>query len=214
MGIILDDPVTSFGDRWKETLAQLLAEQAQSRQVVVFTHDLSFLYHIRSRADELGVSVASHWVKDHDGRPGFVFADNGPVCEKDYKSAKIAREYYEQAKKSPPSEQQAKLQQGFGALRTSYEALVMFEMFNGVVARFEERVSFERLKDVRIDQPLVNETIAHMATLSRYIDAHSHSDAFVATKPTPAHLLAEIEAFENIRERQRQLKKLSANLKP
>jgi hypothetical protein len=98
-----------------------------------------------------------------------------------------------------PAEQQFWLQQGFGALRTSYEALVIFELFNGVVARFEERISFDRLSKVRIEPKTVQEIVGRMADLSRYIAAHLHSDKFAAVKPTPALLLEEIEAFEMVR---------------
>ncbi len=99
------------------------------------------------------------------------------------------------------------MQRGFGALRTSYEALIIFDMFNEVVARFDERISFGRLRDVRIDPKLVDEIINRMEVLSQYIDAHLHSDTYGSVKPTPSTLLDEIKAFESVRQRQRQLKK-------
>jgi len=150
-------------------------------------------------------------VREENGRPGFVYLDNSPVCEKDYKSAKIANDYYVKAKDAKPAEQQALLQQGFAALRTSYEALIIFDMFNDVVARFEERLSFGRLKDVRVDLTLVEEIIRRMETLSRYIEGHSHSDAFASAKPSPGTLLEEIRAFESIRVAQKELKKPAAH---
>jgi len=208
-GVILDDPVTSLDDEWKRILADCLAELAKTRQVVIFTHDLSFLYRIKERAAELAVDVVTHWIREENGQPGFVYLNNSPVCEKDFKSTAKAREYYSKAKEAPPAEQQVLLQQGFGALRTSYEALIIFEMFNEVVARFEERISFGRLKDVRIDPKLVDEIIRRMETLSKCIDAHLHSDAFGSVKPSPAALFDEIEAFESIRRAQKDLKKPS-----
>jgi energy-coupling factor transporter ATP-binding protein EcfA2 len=206
-GIILDDPVTSLDDNWKNTLAACLAEAAKTRQVVVLTHDLAFLYRIKERAEQLQVDVASHWVREENGRPGFIHLDNSPVCERDYKSAKIANDYYARAKNAKPAEQQALLQQGFGALRTSYEALIIFEVFNEVVARFEERLSFGRLKDVRVDPKLAEEIIRRMEALSRHIEGHLHSDTFASTKSSPATLLEEIKAFDSIRAAQKDLKK-------
>jgi recombinational DNA repair ATPase RecF len=206
-GIILDDPVTSLDDEWKKTLAGCLAELGKARQVVVFTHDLSFLYRIKERAKELTVDAVTHWIREENGQPGFVYLDNSPVCEKDFRSTTKAREYYSKAKEAPPAEQQALLQQGFGALRTSYEALIIFEIFCEVVARFEERVSFGRLKDVRVDPSLLDEIIRRMETLSEYIDAHLHSDKFGSAKPSPTTLFDEINTFESIRRAQRDLKK-------
>lgn len=213
-GIILDDPVTSLDDGWKKALAECLAELAKARQVVVFTHDLSFLYRIKERAEELAVDAVTHWIREENGQPGFVYLDNSPVCEKDFKSTVKAREYYSKAKEAQPAEQQVFLQQGFGALRTSYEALIIFEIFNEVVARFEERLSFGRLKDVRVDPRLAEEIILRMETLSEYIDAHLHSDRFASVKPSPATLLNEIDAFESVRRAQKELKKTAVQPVP
>jgi len=206
-GIILDDPVTSLDNRWKSILAECLAELARTRQVIILTHDLSFLYRIKERANELAVDIVTHWIREENGQPGFVYLNNSPVCEKDFKSTTIAMDCYSKAKDAPPAEQQIFLQQGFGALRTSYEALIIFDIFSDVVARFGERISFGRLKEVRIDQNLVDQIIHRMETLSEYIDAHLHSDTFGSVKPSPATLLEEIEAFESIRQTQKQLKK-------
>ncbi len=206
-GIILDDPVTSLDDEWKKTLAACLAELASARQVVIFTHDLNFLYHIKKRADDLKVDTVTHWIREENGQPGFVYLDNSPVCEKDFRSTTKARECYSKAKEAAPAEQQDFLQQGFGALRTSYEALIIFEIFCDVVARFEERLSFGRLKEVRVDPKLAEEIIRRMETLSEHIAAHLHSDKFASVKPSPATLLEEINAFESIRRAQKEIKK-------
>jgi energy-coupling factor transporter ATP-binding protein EcfA2 len=207
-GMILDDPVTSLDDRWKDIFALCLAEQARNRQVVVFTHDLSFLYRLKAHAKELSVGTIAHWIRAEDGQPGFVYLDDSPVSEEDYRHARIARDCYSRAKKSNPGAQQSELQQGFGALRTSYEALIIFEVLNQVVGRFEEVISFGRLKGVRLEQ--VDEIIKRMELLSRYIDAHLHSDKYGSNKPTPEDLFEEIEAFERIKKKQQQLKKLES----
>jgi hypothetical protein len=205
-GIILDDPVTSLDDNWKAELAACLAEQAAERQVIVFTHDLTFLYLINT-ASAGNVDVVAHWIKEEEGKPGFVYLKNSPVCEKNYKSANIARDYYSMAKGLSPSEEQRMLQQGFGALRTSYEALIIFELFNEVVLRFEERISFGRLNDVRLDPELNRRIVERMEAISRFIEAHLHSDKFASSKPTRENLLQEIETFEGIRKEVQQLKK-------
>jgi REP element-mobilizing transposase RayT len=136
-----------------------------------------------------------------------VFLDNGPICESDYRSAQLARERHAKAKSAPPQEQQWLLSQGFGALRTSYEHFIIFELLNGVVERFEERISFGRLADVSLDKQMVDEVVERMEAISGHIDAHLHSDSFAAQKPGPAELLSEIEAFEALRKRHKEAKK-------
>lgn len=206
-GIILDDPVTSLDNNWKGVLASCLSEHARERQVVVFTHDLPFLYLMTESAKQLNLNVVTHWIREEDGHPGFVYGNNSPVCEKDFKSARMAGDFYSKAKDAEPAEQQLLLQHGFGALRTSYEALVIFELFNGVVARFQERISFDRLDGICLERDIVNEIVERMGTLSRHIIAHLHSDAMAPVKPTPALLFQEIEAFEALRKRIQNAKK-------
>jgi recombinational DNA repair ATPase RecF len=206
--IILDDPATFFDGQWKNELADCLTEMAKDRQVVIFTHDLAFLYRVKERSKELGVSIATHWIREEGGQAGFVYGDNSPVCEREYRSANKAWEYYAKAKCLDPAEQQSLLQLGFGALRTSYEALIIFDVFNEVVGRFEERISFGRLRQVCVDPALANDIVTRMEVLSRYIEAHLHSDTFASTKPTIEDLHREITSFETIRKKQQGLKAL------
>jgi energy-coupling factor transporter ATP-binding protein EcfA2 len=214
--IILDDPVTSFDSDSKEAVAQLLAEHAAKRQVIVFTHDLAFLHALKVWAKKVSVGVASHWIRCEDGQPGYVYLDNSPICEGDYKSAKIARDCYSKAKAALPAEQERLLQQGFGALRTTYEAFVIYDLFNGVVKRFEERVGFDQLKEVTLQRDVIDQVVDKLSALSRHIDAHLHSDAFAADKPTPEMLLEEINAFEDLRKKHKDSRKptMSATVKP
>jgi len=205
-GIILDDPVTSFDLGSRKVGARKLAELARTRLVVVFTHDLVFLYQIKAQAKVLSVGTVTHWVqRHHDGTPGRVFLNNSPACEADYNSAHFAREHYARAKSAAPEEQQWLLEQGFGALRTAYEYFIIFDLLAGVIQRFEERVSFGALAGVSLQQEIVAEVISRMEGLSRHIDAHLHSDSFTGEKPTPADLFQEIDAFESLRKKHKQM---------
>ena len=207
-GLILDDPVTSFDADWKKELATYLAEYAGGdQQVVVFTHDLPFLYEINRSANDSGVEVAAHWVQKRDNKPGFLFINNSPASEKDYKVAKYADQCWQKSKDLGPAEQQLMLSQGFGALRTSYEALVIFGLFNGVVQRFDERLRLDLLTKVNFDISLAAEISARWAQLSRHIDAHLHSDQYAPEKPTPEMLREEIDRFIVLKKKVEDLKK-------
>lgn len=211
-GIILDDPVTSLDLEWRNAVASLLVKESKKRQVIVFTHDLPFLYFLKQGADVEKVETRTHWIKrgDHDDRPGYVFLDNSPALEREYRKSTRAREIYVKSKTASAADQEALLKEGFAALRTSYEAFIMFDILNEVVLRFEERVSFGRLADVVWDQSIVKKVIGKCELLSRFIEGHLHSDAFAAQKPDAAMLLREIEAFEATG---KELKALKSNRK-
>ncbi len=208
--IILDDPVTSLDLEWRETIAQILAKEANNRQVVVFTHDLPFLYFLKRDAEKLGVNLATHWVKrgEIDDKPGYLWLDDSPALEKEYKTPKRANEFYRKAKGAQASDQETLLRLGFGALRSTYEAFIVFGLFGGVVNRFEERISFSRLKDVVWDKEVITRVVEKCEHLSRYIEGHLHSDAF-ARMPSCEDLLNEIKEYESLKTYHKKLKKAS-----
>ena len=208
-GIILDDPVTSLDLQWREKIADLLVQEAQGKQVIVFTHDLPFLYHLNRFVEAYRVDSQNHWIKrgDLDGVPGYVYTNNSPALEKDYKKATLALKMLSDAKAAAPEAQEMILKQGFGALRTSYEIFIIYELLGGVVLRFDERVSPGRLNDIAWDYGLVKEVDGKFATLSRYIEGHSHSDPFAAQKPTVQILQTEIDEYNAMKNRLKDLKK-------
>ena len=212
-GIALDDPITSLDFEWKEIIAERLVGEASRRQVILFTHDLHFLYLVKSFADQAKVGVVSHWVQRgaNDGRPGHISLNNSPLMEKEFKSATNAREFCDRAKKEPsPQEQQRLVAQGFGYLRSTYEAFIIFDLLGEVVTRFGERISPGRLKGIVWDDSIVEEVINKHELLSTHIDAHLHSDAFAAQKATHETLKNEIEDFEAMKRKLKTLKKDTA----
>jgi len=146
---------------------------------------------------------------DEDDRPGYVYLDNSPAMEESYKKPEKAREYYVKAKEAAPKEQEDLLRQGFGALRTSYEAFIIYDLFNKVVMRFDERISFGRLAEIVWNKEIVKTINNKCELLSRYIEGHLHSDAYSSKKPAPNDLLREIEDFEKIKNELKKLKKTS-----
>jgi hypothetical protein len=96
----------------------------------------------------------------------------------DYKTTKIAREYYNQAKTSGPEVREEKLRNGFAALRTSYEALVVFDFFSGVVQRFNERVSIDSMRSITFDNEIKDEIIDSFEQCCRHMEGHLHSDRY------------------------------------
>ena len=51
-GIVFDDPVSSLDHMHREAVAKRLITEAAQRQVIVFTHDLAFLFELNRAADD------------------------------------------------------------------------------------------------------------------------------------------------------------------
>ena len=71
--IILDDPVTSLDHIRRELVADRLATFAETRQVIIFTHDVAFVADLKRKASEKGVSIAERSItrsRTHEHKPG------------------------------------------------------------------------------------------------------------------------------------------------
>jgi wobble nucleotide-excising tRNase len=61
--IIFDDPVTSLDHVRRDKVAERLAQLAQDRQVVVFTHDVAFTGDLAAAAESEGVALIERAVE-------------------------------------------------------------------------------------------------------------------------------------------------------
>lgn len=200
-GLVFDDPVTSYGLEWREVAAQVLSEQAQSRQVLIFTHDLAFLYFLQKSASAQKIDFSSHWInRGPDGRPGFIALDNSPVLEKSYRNSEKAKKHLSRAQSiGEGEERQCFILQGFTALRTSYEALIMHDLLQGAVVRFNERVSVDAFKKIRWNPRTAKEISERFERLCFLMEGHSHSDTLNMGNPTAECLKSEIAHFDRLK---------------
>ncbi|WP_237442387.1 AAA family ATPase [Saccharibacter sp. 17.LH.SD] len=58
-GIVFDDPVSSLDHMHREAVAKRLVAEAAHRQVIVFTHDLAFLFELNQAAGKQSVLIGS-----------------------------------------------------------------------------------------------------------------------------------------------------------
>ena len=94
----------------------------------------------------------------------------------------------------------------------------MYDLLGGVVERFQERTRIDLLGDVLLDKGIFNQVKEKHALLSRYMEGHSHSDAFASKKPSPETLKHEIDEFNALRSQIKAAKKseetLTTNQRP
>ena len=74
-GIIFDDPVSSLDHLHREVIAKRLAQEGRKRQVIVFTHDLPFLFLLRNACAQVDgpaekTEVALRHVQKKQNMPG------------------------------------------------------------------------------------------------------------------------------------------------
>lgn len=206
-GVVFDDPVTSLDHQRRGLIAERLVKLAETKQVIIFTHDLLFVNYLKNLCDCLSVSSQVHWIEKISEHIGVISNNNSPATEGDYKSVRLADDAWQAARKeTSPTVREKLLKSGFSSLRTNYEYLIIFDLFQAVVLRFDERVSVERLEKVVVVPDFTKKLIAKVGQLSRYIEAHLHSDTFASNKPEPNDLKREIDEFSRLKNELKELR--------
>ena len=198
-GIVFDDPVSSLDHKRRELVAKRLAEEASTRQVIVFTHDLYFLLLMEQEADRLKVSKATRSL--HRTSKGFGVCDDKLPMGALTSKARIGILRQEQARaaafhnKGDEEDASEIVAKAYGLLRITWERSVEDVLLRSVIARFSEGVSTQRLKEVEVLDEDYATIDAAMSKCSKYA---AHDGAAIANVaiPSPVFLKDDIDAFD------------------
>ena len=206
-GIIFDDPVTSLDNDRKKQIAERLAFQATLKQVIIFTHDLVFFYHIKNFSKKflngINDSFAHHSLERESQLCGKVVANTSPANEGQYHEPTKAESWLAKSKSVNGNERVDCTKAGLSALRTSYEALAIFTILGGTVQRFDPQIRMGRLKDIKYEKSLVFDVVEKHGEISDLIEGHLPSDEF-GIIPTPEILEEHINIFKEIKTKLKQ----------
>jgi energy-coupling factor transporter ATP-binding protein EcfA2 len=198
-GIVLDDPVTSQDHQRKERIAARLVREAETRQVIVFTHDLVFLTMLAAAAEDSGTEMLTHWVeRNGSGHPGQVSLDDCPATTPQYRTTNKARNTLRDAKAVAGSKRLELIQRGMGELRRTVEEIVPHYFLKQVVNRWSDRIIVTGLKNIDWNDDLVSEIVDTFEQLSAYIEPHSHTEERSGAPPEPKDLetmIARVDAL-------------------
>lgn len=205
-GIVFDDPVSSL-DHWRRRdVARRLVEEAKTRQVIVFTHDTSFLGQLCDEIEAAGIPNSMAFLEWRGGSPGCV-NDGLPWDHQGYKARINALEQAQSklAKAWPtyPGEKETEeIRHQYDRLRATLERVIQDVVFNGVVKRYRDWVRVDALEDVVGFDRVEYEAIEKLHKRScDVVTAHDPSSAKAATVPTATDLGNDIAALKAIAER-------------
>lgn len=211
-GIVFDDPVSSLDYKWRDSVAQRLVEEAKTRQVVVFTHDVVFLLLLKRYSEERGVDQVDQHVRQLSTGAGVCAEELPWVAMAVSKKIGYLKNQWQAAEKLHREGHQDAYEKEaryvYGLMREGWERALEEVLLSGVVERFREGVQTRQvldLADITEDDCRVVE--AAMTKCSKWLRGHDQAAAARAEIPDPAALKTDIEALENwvaaIRKRRR-----------
>ena len=201
--LVLDDPITSLDHGRREKVAKRIAVLAGERQVIVFTHDLTFLGDLIRAADEEGVALQERSiVKDGKGVPGHVL-DTHPWKAKDAKKrlgdlrealAKLKKEQSDLA----PDEHGRRVQLWAGMLSETWERVVRNDIVGKVVERGTTEVRPKMIKLLaRITEDDNTDFQSGYSQVSKWAPRHDKSEEVNFVVPSADELEAELKRLED-----------------
>lgn len=206
--LVLDDPVTSLDHLRRSKVAVRLAELARDRQVIVFTHDVTFAGDLRKASDQAEVAFTERSVERRrkDDAPG-VCLDRHPWSVKDAKArldalktdlARIKREQGDWDRATYEKETGV----WAGDLSETWERIISMEIANPVVDRGTLVVHVTMVKMLaRITDDDNKELQQSYSRCSQWAKRHDKDGALNYVAPTEADLASELALVKSWFER-------------
>ncbi|WP_354234622.1 AAA family ATPase [Bradyrhizobium sp. I1.8.5] len=212
--LVFDDPVSSLDHRWRQKVAERLVEEADVRQIVVFTHDLVFLNDLQTLARKSGVALKEVSLTQTPLGAGVV--NNGlpwagqKVKERLDNLEKEARAAAKRYEAHDDEAYSAAVVTFYNRLRSTWERALEDVAFCNVVNRHRDYINARDLKKVAaLTEADATAWAAGFKTCCDITDAHDPSRGRNAASPPPADLLEHVQDLStwvtNLRERQKQV---------
>ena len=186
-GLIFDDPVSSLDHIWRDKVAKRLVREGDDRQIIIFTHDITFLCRIQKECDEQGVSI--HKAAVQLGPQGYgVCSPPDSVPWEAMKVPERVQHLYLRCKEAEKEydarhmdEYRDVSRDCYNLLRQCWERAVEEVLFNKVVERFDPEVNTKSLIEVSVTDDDYGKIEHAMAKCSEVM----HDTAAAANKPMP-----------------------------
>jgi energy-coupling factor transporter ATP-binding protein EcfA2 len=178
-GIVFDDPVSSLDHIYRERVAKRLVEEGKGRQVIIFTHDIFFLYLIREQAAEQQVPIVLQSV---ERKWNVIGKASGEIPW----MAKSVKDRISELRESVSIMKDASKANIEGAerdieflfydkLRSTWERLIEEVLLNDTIQRFRTSIETKRLNGVVIENDDFTKIFWNMKHCSDIIKAHDHA---------------------------------------
>lgn len=216
-GIVFDDPMSSLDHIHRGAVASRLVEEAEHRQVVVFTHDLVFLYELRREAEKANRPIAFRNVRRQQDKPGYIENELPDKAKSGLEMCNALRSSLKSAKpgfdKLTDTQRTIFCKGTIGQLRDAWEQAIS-DYIRPVLERFDNKVKPTSMFKLGIlTEDDVKRVMAAQSRLSE--DLHSSAQALNPEAVSLDDLLNEVKALEDwiqsIRDRQKNAVKPTLN---
>jgi len=197
--ILFDDPVSSLDHCWRDNVARRLVEEAKSRQVIVFTHDIAFLVALFTCAEETHATCDHQCLRRERLASGVASPDLPWIAMRVVKRIGVLKSKWQEAEKLHRTASRDSYEQAtifiYGRLREAWERALEEILLGGIVERYRQSIQTQHvgiLCDITSEDCAAVE--AGMSKCSRWV--HDRAGAENSPVPEPDEVKGDIEALE------------------
>lgn len=197
--ILFDDPVSSLDHKWRGAVAERLAQEAKTRQVIVFTHDLVFLLNLHRFAEEAGIAVHDQRLRWDRTGAGVCDAELPWDALKVSKRIGVLNNEFQAAEKFFRDGEQDRYEREairiYGRLRETWERAFEEVLLDGTVERYRGSIQTRHIRKIAdITDEDCAELAAGMEKSSKWLAGHDLAPAENEDVPEPDELRTNIDA--------------------
>ncbi|WP_172527377.1 AAA family ATPase [Vibrio cholerae] len=200
--IIFDDPINSLDHKWRRKFADRIAEEALSRQVIVFTHDMSFLKMLEEATGVAQSTLNVISIAKYGNLAGYPSAE--PPWDAKNTLARVG-ELKATLPKLKKMEKLGDAQYEFHAkhiynkMRETWERLVEEWLLRKVVERFARGVKTQSIKEIADDVTSKDCDIinAAMSKCSTYMHGHDNATDLAVDCPSYQEIEKDVTELED-----------------
>lgn len=201
-GIVFDDPVSSLDYQWRQGVARRLVQEAKTRQVIVFTHDVVFLLLLKQFAEELAIEQFDQHVRFLSKGAGVCSEELPWVALPIKKKIGYLKNGWQAADKLSRDGHQDAYEKDakylYGLLREAWERALEEVLLGGVVERYRPSIQTQQVAQIADITAEDCKTVeAAMSKCSKWLPGHDQAAAARAPVPGPAELKDDIDALDN-----------------
>lgn len=200
--VVFDDPVSSLDHKWRNKIAGRIAQEANIRQVVVLTHDISFLIMIQEHSSRLNLPIAINSLTRKKQETGIILTNPPWDAMKTSKRIGVLKDQQQKLSKLEKTETEdvvkPKVQNLYGRLRETWERFIEEVYLNDTIKRFGREVQTQRLaklSDLTIED--YNKVDENMSKCSTYMVGHDSAGNLNDEIPSAQEFLDDVLVLEN-----------------
>lgn len=200
--LVFDDPVTSMDHNYRNSVATRLAQIANDRQVIIFTHDAVFLMALH-HACSTALCQVEYRTIEWDEAPGRTFDGLNWDHMKSGQRMNAMKQQLSEIRvgwgEYPSEGSKKKMTDAYTHLRGTIERIIREDLVNGVIQPYSDEVNVENFTAVVGIDPAEWDALLdvydHACEVTRAHDTTSERQAVI---PAPNRLQADIAVLESV----------------